>query len=318
MPLFRLLHGSDLHCARVSRQIGLPDLSHAWATGAGGSLAPVSSHNDIYTDAFAAFAHANRNGFDVIVLTGDLATTGDSGDLRAAHRFVIAPAVNGYLSGANRPTLQAAGKPVVLLPGNHDRFRAFHLPGGTAFDAAFGASWHARQSAQILWVKQREMATLVLIGVDFSLRRSDVGGPFQGFPLLGFLGQGRAYPRRIQALQQATQTARTQYPGCTVLWVLHFEPDAANGNLALLDDQNLAAALRQDEGIAAILCGHTHVSNPVKVFAGTPVYVCGTTTQHASVHGNGFHVLEVNMQVGTTTQITCRPYRYDPGAASFV
>jgi 3',5'-cyclic AMP phosphodiesterase CpdA len=316
MPRFRLLHASDLHFARVANQIGLPDARYAWANQVAGNWAPVSSHNWIYADAFAAFAYANQTGLDAIVLSGDLATTGDGRDLRAARRFITRPATSGYLSRTNRPTLRATNKPVLLLPGNHDRFGSFHFPGRTAFDTVFGRHWQAGQGAQVLWAHRRGGAELVLFGVDFSLRRSDGGSGFCGLPL-GFLGQGRAYPRRLQALRQATQAARHQNPNVVGIWVMHFEPAAADPSLALLDDQRLAAVLRQEQ-VAAILCGHTHASNPNKHFAQTPVFVCGTTTQHASAHGNHFHLLDIDISAGFPPQLTCRVFRYDPALGRFL
>jgi 3',5'-cyclic AMP phosphodiesterase CpdA len=313
MPVFRLLHASDLHLGRIPGQIGFPDAVRGLG---GGSWAPVSSHSRSCTDALADFVYANGAGLDVIVLSGDLATTGDPADLRAARRYITAPAVSGAVSTWNRPTLQAAQKPIVWIPGNHDRFRRFHFPGGTNFDRAFGDCWRARQGAQCLWVGKREEATLVLLGVDFTLRASDLGGGLHFGFLLGFLGQGRVYPRRLQALRRETQHARRRFPGCAVVWVLHFEPDSPHSFLALLDDHLLANALTQ-EAVAAVLCGHTHRSDVAKRFANTPVFVCGTTTQHAAPFGNGFLLLEFTVQPGQPTTITCRDYRYDAVTGRF-
>jgi 3',5'-cyclic AMP phosphodiesterase CpdA len=155
MSLFRVLHASDLHFASVPHQIGIPDLLRAWQQGVPGTWAPTSSQGTIYVDAFAAFAYVNRSGFDVLVLSGDLAMTGGLKDLRAALTFLDRPAVTGYLDARGHPTLQAAGRPLVLIPGNHDRYTPYHFPGGRNFDTAFGAYWSAGQGAQELWVRQR-------------------------------------------------------------------------------------------------------------------------------------------------------------------
>jgi hypothetical protein len=166
-------------------------------------------------------------------------------------------------------------------------------------------------------VRQRGAATLVLLGADLSLRQHDLGSSFLGF-LGGFLGRGRAYPRRLEQLCSFTRIARSRYPGCAVLWVIHFEPEAQNPMLELLDERHLAAAL-QREPADAILCGHTHESNLAKTFAGVPVFVCGTTTQHASAHGNTLHVLEVIVPAhASPPQFSCRAFRYDPAVGQFV
>jgi 3',5'-cyclic AMP phosphodiesterase CpdA len=314
MPQFRLLHASDLHFARVPHQIGIPEVFHGFG---GGKWAPVSSQSNSRAEALADFVHANSQGPDVIVISGDLAATGDPADLRAARRYLTAPAVDDCFSAQHQPTLQAAGKPVVLIPGNHDRFRRFHFPGGTNFDRAFGDFWGARQGVQCLWVKQRGEVTLALVGVDFTLRASDLGGGFHAGFLVGFLGQGRVYRHRLRALRQVTHSVRRQYPGCAVVWVMHFEPETRSPLLALLDDYLLANLLTR-EPVAAILCGHSHRSNASKQWMSTPVFVCGTTTQHRSRSGNSFFVLDFTLQPGYPTTIACREYRYDARQARFV
>ncbi len=311
MSLFRILHASDLHFASVPHQIGIPDLLQAWQRGIHGAWAPVSSQGTIYADAFAAFAYANRTGFDVLVVSGDLATTGGLKNLQTALAFLGQPVVSGYLNARGQPTLQAPGKPIVVIPGNHDRYLAFHLPGGTRFDRVFEGYWHAGQGAQQLWVRQRGGETLVLLGADLSLRRHDMGS----HPL-GFLGRGRAYRKCLRQLSLLTQQVRTEYRGCAVLWVIHFEPAASNHLLQLLDEHHLAAAIQQQPP-DAILCGHTHRSNTAKVFCGIPVFVCGTTTQHASTHGNTLHALDVNLQSGLSPQFSCKVFRYDPAVGQF-
>src|SRR5262249_11415513 len=234
-------------------------------------------------------------------------------DLKTALSFLNSPVGIGYLDSQGLPTLRAAGKPIVLIPGNHDRYGRWHFPGCRNFDHVFGAFWHVGQGAQDLWVGQRGGETLILLGVDLSLRRHDVGS----HPL-GFLGRGRAYRKRLRELCPLTAHARSQSPGCALLWVLHFEPAANDPLLALLDERYLVAAIREQPP-DAILCGHTHASNVNKVFDGIPVYVCGTTTQHASVHGNTLHVLEANVQSGASPpQFSCTVFRYDPAVARFV
>src|SRR5260370_42390919 len=95
MSLFRILHASDLHFASVPHQIGIPNLLHAWQHRLPGTWAPTSSQGTIYVDAFAAFAYANRSGFDVVVLSGHLATPGRLLNLRAARGLVDNSAVTG-------------------------------------------------------------------------------------------------------------------------------------------------------------------------------------------------------------------------------
>ena len=58
-----------------------------------GTWAATSSQGTIYVDAFAAFAHANRAGFEVLVLSGDMATTAQSFAAAAGTSFTGVVAV---------------------------------------------------------------------------------------------------------------------------------------------------------------------------------------------------------------------------------
>jgi 3',5'-cyclic AMP phosphodiesterase CpdA len=332
MVVFRLLHASDLHFGQTPGQVGVPVLlqnPYWWWAGIPGTPAMASSHNLDRVDALAAFAFYKRQRYDAILVTGDLATTGKADDLNAAYEFIASPAVKGYLNAAGRPTLQAAGRPLYLLPGNHDRFGAFYLPGGAEFDKVFATVWPVGQGVHV-WpplVSQSEGETLVLVGVDFTLRTADAG---QGF--LGYLGQGRA-SHLVDALVQATEEVHRQHPGCTILWALHFEPGTTQFLHELLDEGDLEQAIQQKiappkarakPAVAAILCGHTHRQR-LSTFGGTPVHVCGTTTQHLPVQGrppfkeNSLQVIEITLDPDPkkAAAISVRPYRYTSSLRGF-
>lgn len=320
MARLRIVHASDFHIGRTANQIGIPELLKnpsqpisTWAT--------VSSHSDIYADAFAAWVHANANRFDVLLISGDLASTGNPGDLRAAKRYTHSPAKSGYLSARNKPTLQSTNKPICLIPGNHDRFRNLHYPGGAHFHAIFNAAWSAKQGVQTLFSQPRGVAQFVLIGADFSLRRSDWGSPIYGVPL-GFFGQGRAYSNRVHQLGALTEQERGRHAECILIWVIHFEPDQSASTLALLDENVLAQELNRlrnaSLAVDAILCGHTHRANTSKSFSNTSVYVSGTTTQHASASGNAFIVLDIDYRSTGNLRISPTVFSYDKVQGKFV
>lgn len=321
MPRFRVLHASDLHFSTVPYQVGLPDWLFRPSLARflrQGHSASVSSQDSDVVDALASFAYHNRQGYDVILLSGDLAATGGPGDLDQARRFIEAPPVQGYLGQDQQPTLQATVKEIALLPGSHDRFgrpSSVYPPGDTRFDAAFGRYWSVGQSAQTLWTGYRGGAYLILVGVDLTLRTGD----WRNLPPLGHFGQGRAYHDRIATLERVTLEVRARYPGaCTILWILHFDPDTKQGLLKVLDEGNLAQALRRQK-ISAILCGHTHQSQ-VKRFTNVPVFVCGTTAQYVAPTGNLLHVLEIDatLDPAVPPAITLKRFRFDAAQKVFV
>jgi hypothetical protein len=105
------------------------------------------------------------------------------------------------------------------------------------------------------------------------------------------------------------------------LWVIHFEPEAQDQLLALLDDDELAVSLAR-AGVAGVLCGHTHLQCRHKKFAGSSIYVCGTTSQYFAPEGNYLQIIDVEVNPGAPPPVTIdfRPFRFgrsDDGKSGF-
>jgi hypothetical protein len=143
----------------------------------------------------------------------------------------------------------------------------------------------------------RDGVTLALVGADFSLKKGE-----EGAGRLGYLGQGRAHPALADRLVAKTLELRRSSSPCHVLWVLHFDPDAADPRLRLLDSENLKRAVEAAK-IPTILCGHVHESG-TKLFAGAQVHIAGTATQFFTQLGNSIHVVDVEAAPDTTKQPT--------------
>lgn len=258
---FRLLHGSDLHFnAR---------------TGLDKALSPLSAHDPAAAEAFARAAwqlggagNVDDAVVDALLLSGDLGTSGDAADLALAHRYLSAPAVDRWLAADRTPTLMGAQLPTGLLPGNHDRFKSYLLPGNRAFDEVFAAWWRDpdRDGVDELLVLDKDHRRLVLLGLDLTLRDVADG--------LIYMGQGRAYQDVVDAAVDATRWHRQAHEHVAVVWVSHFPPEAPL-TLMLVDDTRLVAGART-AGVPLLLCGHTHVE---KAFVDTiPVVTAPTTT----------------------------------------
>jgi 3',5'-cyclic AMP phosphodiesterase CpdA len=325
--LFRLLHASDLHLAATPFLAG--GLTAGWLQQLTGFWRQTS-HNPAVLKAFVEFAYTNRQAFDALVITGDLATTGDRHDLKAAYDLFSAPA-HGLtcLTSSGQPTLDywSKRKALDLLPGNHDRYRAasnFYRPGGRVFDKVFcppgrPSFWCVGQSVDLGISVLRGNARLQIFKADFTLPRHDRGKLFCGLP--GWLGQGRVRPALLARLAAQTQQWRDdsllQGVKPVSLWALHFDPFSTDATLQLLGSDLLAQAA-QAAGVTAILCGHTHESKIKPLSDTTTVYACGTTAQAGSPH-NDCQVLEIDAPddwpAGPTVGVTwCR---YDAGTGRF-
>jgi hypothetical protein len=350
MALFRLLHASDFHIARTPYWAGTPAnpwlarLTRVWRQ---------RSHDPFVLEAFAQwllwnggfsigpeFETGNGPLFDAILLTGDMATTGELADLREAYDFVDAqPNFGGYLSAAGKPTIAFANpnRLVKLIPGNHDRFRSalsLYLPGGTTFDSVFCPSagngnpyWCGNQGFSFDGGPTRGKASVLIWRIDFSLGSKDRGKRYYGLP--GWLGQGRVLkkilygpngtPANVHPASLVRQTQSYRHDAINhglkpvVIWAIHFDPFSTDGLLELLDSDLLVGATEQ-AGVSAILCGHTHESKVKPLSSSTAVFVCGTTSAAGDVTHNDFQVLEIDVPEAEPRVPTFRVmwYRYSP------
>jgi 3',5'-cyclic AMP phosphodiesterase CpdA len=219
------------------------------------SLARPGSYYPPITAGVAQFCHAHKDEINGIIISGDLATTGMATDVEVAKIFVSEPpGAVGFTSKLEKPTLQAAGRPIYVLPGNHDRYaNDLARPGAKLFDGEFDAYLPNYDGSVGHQVQNRLDKYIGFVFADFSLaRRMDATTKVQS------LGQGRVYPEILKNLKSRTLMLRTKYPGIALNWVVHFAPYDCGLGLRLIDWPEVTAAATDLE-VLTILCGHTHV-----------------------------------------------------------
>jgi 3',5'-cyclic AMP phosphodiesterase CpdA len=291
-----------------------------------------TSHDPAPLRAFVTFAYQNRHAIDAILVSGDLATSGDRPDLTAAYRLYTShPANPGVcLTAASDPTLfyWAHAQTLDVLPGNHDRFgpaRNLFRPGGNVFDRVFcplgGVQlWSAGQGVAPGVAIYRGSWVAHLVKADFSLHRRDGGKPFYWLP--GWFGQGRVLQTVLDQLIKATKRARddiTQnHLKPVTLWAIHFDPSSTDRALELLDSRLLAQQAAELD-VKAILCGHTHETKVKPLSPKTLVYACGTVAQAGSPQWD-FQIIEITTDDHghTPPKISVRWYRFDKGVFSLL
>ncbi len=328
MAIFRLLHVSDLHIADKQTRVGWWD---AWKAGLlfrrdRPQVALTSSHSPYLLEGLIDFVSHQRDPFDVVLLSGDLATTGKKKDLEKAFSCINGdsdfPLYFGRPEIANNKTLKGAARKIVLLPGNHDRYRSipgipYFLPGGTDFNEKFG--WEGMKVKP--WVSSiKEDTHLGLVSADLTLQEfSDAkGGRFR---VRASLGQGKAYTDIVLAMKKLTVDLRKEYPQkIGLLWVVHFPPQypEIDDFLRLLEDEALINAAH-DEGISHILAGHTHfpLAYTATSSGSTVEVLCaGTATQHFAPDGNFIHEVIIEVKKGVVTSVKARNFRWDDKVGS--
>ena len=333
MESFRLLHLSDPHIAVQQKVIGFPDRRHRPQYPLGQlSLSPSSYDLDL-AKAVAKHAFVTGNQLDAILITGDLATVGSAVDLTLTHDYVHAPGLTAplpgqpvwtwapWLSASRFPTLESSGAPVVLLPGNHDRFNGWLLhAGGTTFDAIFAGDWDGRRKAQTLVILQLGTERLGIIAADFTLQNNADADSLTG-GRWAYMGQGKAYSSIVQALVQETQDQQAQYDALAVVWAVHFPPEFAQIDpvLRLLDEHLLVAATKV--GAAHLFCGHTHEPRQYALPGnpGVQVYCAGTATQYCAPppNANSIHPLEIDMDGGRIMAVRWRTLLWNQARKNF-
>lgn len=317
MASFRLWHASDLHLARKPSQVDPKYLLPALFTNRPKTWIPAwasSFQPHVAIDAARTILSFPR---DAVVVSGDVATTGQLADQLAALIFLRGSAATGsapWLAvsyGRLWPTIHAA-RSVVAIPGNHDRYTMApvpYSPGDQTCNTTL--SWPKGRRAKKLVSLRKAGETLHLLGVDCSLASGDSGGrPF------GALARGRV--TKTGLVELAALTARYAQNGA-VAWVVHWPPEAsAPASLHALVDESKLVDLAARLDVCLIMSGHTHTADVYRTINGVPVACCGSTSQYVADEPNSMLdvTLEVSGQVCRSVSATYWEYT-GRGSAAF-
>lgn len=257
MHILHLLHISDLHITNNP---------------------VVMNFRERRFNALSEAVEAYRKHVDGYLITGDIAdNTISINDLFYAKSLLfsnpVTPQRNPYVS---LYPLNFDDKPVILLPGNHDRYQFPGMkPGSTVFDEVFRKQWRSvGEGVAFHLFPHKDAPLLMIVCIDFSLKHwSD--SPVRMF----YMGQGKAYPERLKKLKEVTD----MYGNLPVVWAMHFAPSIDTKiipeHLELSQSQNLIDAAN-DKKIKHILCGHYHklIDYAPEIKKQVTVYCSGSAT----------------------------------------
>lgn len=263
MAVFRILHLSDLHFGEGRKAEPFDSSFYGIAPSVLWRYQKALASWRI--DGIARLAY--EEPFDLVLLSGDIADSGQDTDLGMAIRFVDGipkpdePWIGRDLYG-EFPTLSGAAAEILPLPGNHDRYYyPWWRPGNDAYDAVFGGYWTVGQGVQ-LDMLGGDGGALAVVSADCSLRDSADAE----WPVLGVLGQGRAYDDIVRKLQDKTTWVYENAPDAVVLWALHFAPRPPlslsqyplNRHLLKLAGEDTFLVAARTARVKHVLCGHFH------------------------------------------------------------
>jgi 3',5'-cyclic AMP phosphodiesterase CpdA len=319
---FRLLHISDPHFSiqpnqqhwyKIKDQTPWVSLSRFYngqlknfPTGYSAEVAEIA----------AKVIFSMRDQFDMLVLTGDIATTGQLECLDTAREFTHSTAKTHWLNAADNPTLQGAwlGKQFILMPGNHDRYQDKHgMPGGTKFDEVYRDEWPKPHKFVNHRGVTKDGERLACIAADFCLRKeSDAGRVYK----VNRWGRGKVYKDAVKRLVARTKLVRTKYDPIAVVWLIHFPPTNDPSTFERLNDADLVTVAAKENGIPLILSGHLHRNIVSRTQKDTPVLCAGSLT---SVGDTGWlHFIDVDVVSGAIKSCSKTDFKYDENQKNFV
>lgn len=218
---------------------------------------------------------------DAVLISGDLTCLGLDKDHKKAYEWV---------DDVNKVV------PIVLLPGNHDRyeFDVLAYPASTEFDNVFHQYWEKNKKVQVFRLPPTPIPQFSVICCDFTLKQKT-----NSKYVFGHYGQGKVYPEELVDLEKATK--EEQDKGLAVLWMIHFSPeirtrwtkplDGLKKSFEILIDAKLFLEKAEDLRVKHILCGHTHKKSLFNAtnFPNIEIHCSGTSGCIFKNHDTSIH-----------------------------
>lgn len=348
MKVFRVAHITDLHFGTRVDWLNPTDGSESARDVASRAYRFIvdservrSAANIFHPSGYNAHVAQNlahslekrSTNLNAVLVTGDLATTGEQADLDIAANFLKGSSPLWWQAGdGSIPKLVGGRVPVISLPGNHDRYEGLlKSPGGETFEAVAGDFWDfdqqcmdsiasAKETGRVRFslLNQGEFRLAIVCG-DLSLTAKG-----EAYGLGGHLGQGRCNPQVVAEMASTTEKlfAEAAEDGvrCHAVWAVHFPPKSPlqKESLALVDDDLLIDAAL-DAGVSIVVSGHTHETRAYKAISSNTergiFVICSGPSCGLSDHGDfGYSVLEFTL---TAEAIACDPIYYRWHSKSF-
>jgi hypothetical protein len=274
------------------------------------SLAKPASYVPDIISGVAQFCFDRRHVSDGILITGDLATTGLATDIRVANAFISEPARSGYVTERQSPTLHPSNLPILIIPGNHDKYIDNQgTPNGRTFELTFPQYLRNCWDGVGHWVRKKNDTTIGLISADFCLlERGDALDK-----VAGVYGQGRVYEHILDELKRRTLNLRARYRGIYLIWIIHFAPFDCGYGLQLIDFDEIISSARL-LNIVATLCGHTHRAAKHQI-DNHIIYCAGSAGCVDSEDDSRVHVIQID--IDKECRISRESYWWDAGQHEF-
>lgn len=263
-PPIRILHVSDFHFGSLT--FGRKARS----------LLSLHSHSEATWKALVT-ACRKHAPYDLLVASGDIATTGSPLSLRMGRERILELADHCSVARTN----------VFAVPGNHDRF--------------YGYTWHAvkKMMASFEDVFSNEYTSRVLTVHDKRVGVFCFDSTLEGARFFPFANTGRVQRLQFDAFNNWLPR---QGPLDTILAVLHHHPlpvpRTAVARLTVMKNGGTFMSHMSANHVHLVLHGHKHFPYSCRVGYGhhvnTVISGAGTATQEGGKEPNSFSRVELN------------------------
>lgn len=326
-----IVHVSDLHMAADANRLPSPfqEKSHRKKIrqlcdmairrgqridGLQDNILSCASHSVRAARHFASFLDLKVRPAlspNLFIVSGDVSTTGTIEDLREARNYLSTSTSSGWTSPLRKPVLGIPRGSLLVIPGNHDRYRGRLLkPNNKEFDNVFSSQWSPVSSCGRVVCGVHSTSSgekLVIASADFSLMKCRDGWPPKW---TGHVGTGRVYPAILKNLCAASKAACLENNTSALVWVIHFPPgfQGVPPELRLLDEEILLQAA-EEVGVRIIFSGHTHQARRYTV--GSVVVNCAGSLLESSADDNwGFSICRLEIKTGSMQRLAFYDYQF--------
>lgn len=296
MHIIRLLHLSDLHLSLKRRR-----------------FRPSYCDPDCLEEvARIANKNAALDRIDGVIVSGDIADSGRTSDLAIAKDFLFPQELKGFqwITSKLKPSLNVYNKPIIFLPGNHDRFGFFDLvPGSKEFDKFFSGHWKGNDRGISFWcLPDDKNPQLMIICADFTIKSLR--------DCIFWIGQGKVYDDQLRELLNFTKKAKDKTP---VIWVLHFAPDKQVGQenpvpfKLKLNDSRILVKKAEVFDIKYIFCGHIHKGTNYNAGISKKVMIhcAGSSTCPELNENPSINLIEIKIEGKNIDRVRVYPFEWN-------
>jgi len=270
-----------------------------------------SSYDDEVLLSAAFFIEQNSRQFDLLVVLGDLATSGREEDMAVAADVFLENKTKKFTNAALDPRFGGYGLPLLVLPGNHDRYKDdYGTPGCRSFDHAFGSIYQPSNGV-FLKVVSRDDIDLAIISADFCFIEG------ASVPYTRRLGRGAVSDVVLSELKLQTTNFKSKSPQMPVIWALHFSPAEGVSRALILEERERVIELANELDVKHIFCGHTHLRKR-EVGTHPHIYCAGSLSSIDSIGNHFLHICVVDRNSSGDLELEVYDMKYDTQSEDFI